>query len=124
MIASLGLFRRDEDGTSAIEFAFVAPVLLLLLAIFGIGLGTVILWANVLLLWGYTLSCHSCRHVMGGRLKNFSKAPIRYWLWTQISKINSRHGRFALITLVSLAVADAYVALVAHGAFSDLRIFN
>lgn len=91
---------------------------------FGVGLGTIIIWANLILLWGYTLSCHSCRHVMGGRLKNFSKAPVRYWFWTQISKINTRHGQFALITLVSLVVVDAYVALVAHGTFSDPRIFN
>jgi hypothetical protein len=91
---------------------------------FGIGLGTIILWINVIMLWGYTLSCHSCRHVMGGRLKSFSKAPVRYWLWTQVSKLNTRHGQFALITLGTLALTDAYVALVAHGAFSDLRIFN
>lgn len=31
MIASLGSFGRNQAGTSAIEFAFVAPVLLLLL---------------------------------------------------------------------------------------------
>ncbi|MCW2863845.1 MAG: hypothetical protein JWP48_5553 [Actinoallomurus sp.] len=91
---------------------------------FGMGLGTIILWINVIMLWGYTLSCHSCRHVMGGRLKSFSKHPVRYWLWTQISKLNTRHGQFALITLFTLALTDAYVALVAHGAFSDLRIFN
>jgi hypothetical protein len=91
---------------------------------FGIGLGTIILWVNLLLLWAYTLSCHSCRHIMGGRLKSFSKAPIRYWCWTQISKLNNRHGQLALITLATLVVTDAYVALVAHGSFSDLRIFN
>ncbi|MGH3376501.1 MAG: hypothetical protein ACRDP6_17355 [Actinoallomurus sp.] len=91
---------------------------------FGIGLGTIILWVNLLLLWAYTVSCHSCRHIMGGRLKTFSKAPIRYWLWTQIGKLNNRHGQLALITLATLVVTDAYVALVAHGSFSDLRIFN
>lgn len=91
---------------------------------FGIGIGTLILLANVILLWGYTLSCHSCRHIVGGRLKNFSKHPIRYWAWMQISKLNERHGQFALITLGSLVVADLYVALVAHGTFSDVRIFN
>jgi hypothetical protein len=91
---------------------------------FGIGLGTIILWVNLLLLWAYTLSCHSCRHIMGGRLKSFSKAPIRYWCWTQIGKLNNRHGQLALITLATLVVTDAYIALVAHGSFSDLRIFN
>lgn len=91
---------------------------------FGIGLGTVILWANVILLWGYTLSCHSCRHVLGGRMKHFSKNPVRYRLWTWVSKINTRHGSFALVTLVSLVVADFYVMLVASGTVNDLRFFN
>ncbi|MCD0447933.1 hypothetical protein LO762_01800 [Actinocorallia sp. API 0066] len=91
---------------------------------FGVGLGTVILWANVTLLWLYTLSCHSCRHVMGGRLKNFSKHPVRYRLWTWISAINTRHGTYALITLVSLVVADFYVMLVASDTINDFRFFN
>ncbi|GAA2075604.1 hypothetical protein [Actinomadura alba] len=91
---------------------------------FGIGLGTLILVTNVILLWAYTLSCHTCRHIVGGRLKNFSKHPVRYWAWGQVSKLNERHGQFALITLGSLVVADLYVALVSGGAISDLRIFN
>jgi hypothetical protein len=91
---------------------------------FGIGLGTLILLVNVILLWAYTLSCHSCRHIVGGRLKNFSRHRVRYWAWMQVSKLNERHGQFALITLGSLVVADLYVALVAHGTFSDVRIFN
>ena len=33
---------------------------------FGFGLGTLIMLANVVLLWAYTLSCHSCRHITGG----------------------------------------------------------
>ncbi|MGK5556069.1 hypothetical protein ACSNOI_31080 [Actinomadura kijaniata] len=91
---------------------------------FGIGLGTVILLANVVLLWGYTLSCHSCRHIVGGRLKNFSKHPFRYRMWGWVSKLNERHGQYALITLGSLVVADLYVALVASETISDLRFFN
>lgn len=91
---------------------------------FGIGLGTVIIWINLVLLWIYTLSCHSCRHIVGGRLKNFSKHPVRYWLWGQVSKLNERHGQWALITLGTLVVVDLYIALVAGGAFSDPRIFN
>ena len=45
---------------------------------FGFGLGNLVLLANVVLLWAYTLSCHSCRHIIGGRLKHFSKHPVRY----------------------------------------------
>ena len=52
---------------------------------FGFGLGNVILVINVVMLWVYTLSCHSCRHIVGGRLKHFSKHPVRYWFWSQVS---------------------------------------
>ena len=42
---------------------------------FGIGVGTLVMWVNVILLAGYTFSCHSCRHVCGGHVDVFSKAP-------------------------------------------------
>jgi len=91
---------------------------------FGIGLGTLVMLANVVLLWAYTASCHSCRHITGGRLRHFSRHPVRYWLWTQVSKLNARHMQLAWITLGTLMLTDAYIALVASGAISDLRIFN
>src|SRR6201982_1251229 len=56
---------------------------------FGFGLGNVVLVVNVVMLWIYTLSCHSCRHVVGGRLKHFSKHPVLYWLWTQESRLDT-----------------------------------
>ncbi|MBW0018555.1 MAG: hypothetical protein JO236_13560 [Mycobacterium sp.] len=88
---------------------------------FGFGLGNLILTTNVVLLWAYTLSCHSCRHVTGGRLKHFSKHPVRYWIWTQVSKLNTRHMLFAWVTLGTLALTDLYVALVSSGAITDPR---
>ena len=91
---------------------------------FGIGLGTLIMLANVLLLWAYTASCHSCRHITGGRLRHFSKHPVRYWIWTQVSWLNARHMQLAWITLGTLMLTDAYIALVAGGAFGDLRLVN
>lgn len=91
---------------------------------FGIGLGNLILVVNVILLWGYTLSCHSCRHAVGGRLKHFSKHPVRYRLWTWVTKLNTRHMEFAWLTLGTLILTDAYVALLAAGVLSDLRIVN
>jgi hypothetical protein len=91
---------------------------------FGIGLGSLIMLANVVLLWGYTLSCHSCRHITGGRLKNFSKHPTRYWIWTQISKLNAKHMQLAWTTLGTLMLTDLYIWLVSAGVFSDPRIFN
>ncbi|WP_031466129.1 hypothetical protein [Sciscionella sediminilitoris] len=88
---------------------------------FGFGLGNLILLLNVVMLWAYTLSCHSCRHATGGRLRHFSKHPVRYWLWTQVSKLNTRHMQFAWITIGTLILADLYVMLVSAGAFPDPR---
>ena len=78
----------------------------------------------MILLWAYTLSCHSCRHVTGGRLKHFSKHPVRYWIWTQVSKLNTRHMALAWTTLGTLVLTDFYVMLVSSGAISDLRFVN
>ncbi|MQY23999.1 hypothetical protein NRB20_71320 [Nocardia sp. RB20] len=91
---------------------------------FGFGLGNIILVANVVLLWAYTVSCHSCRHITGGRLKHFSAHPVRYWIWTQVSKLNTRHMQLAWTTLASLAITDFYVMLVASGTLTDLRFVH
>ncbi len=87
------------------------------------GLGTVIFVVNIVLIWLYTLSCHSCRHITGGRLRHFSRHPIRYRLWTWVSKLNQKHAQFAWLSLFSVAFADMYVYLLAIGAFSDPRFF-
>ena len=91
---------------------------------FGFGLGTLILLVNVVLVWGYSLGCHSCRHITGGRLKHFSKHPVRYWMWTKVSWLNARHMQFAWASLGTLMLSDLYIMLVASGAISDLRFFN
>ena len=91
---------------------------------FGLGLGNLLLLANVALLWCYTLGCHSCRHVMGGRMRHFSKHPVRYRLWTFASALNARHMMWAWVTLASLALTDFYIMAVAAGWFSDLRFIN
>jgi len=87
------------------------------------GLGTLVLVANATLLWLYTASCHSCRHIMGGRLKHFSKHPVRYKAWGVVSRLNARHMQLAWVSLFSVAIADLYVLLVASNAFSDPRFF-
>jgi hypothetical protein len=91
---------------------------------FGVGVGSLVLLVNVLLLWGYNLSCHACRHAFGGRLKHFSKHPVRYQLWTFVSKLNPRHNQFAIVSLASVAVTDFYILAVSAGWISDFRFFN
>ncbi|MCU1604569.1 MAG: integral rane protein, partial [Modestobacter sp.] len=88
---------------------------------FGVGLGTFVLLANAAMLWLYSLSCHSCRHIMGGRLNHFSKHPLRYKFWTLVSKLNHSHMKFAWISLVGVALTDAYVWAVSSGLFNDPR---
>jgi hypothetical protein len=87
------------------------------------GLGTVVLLVNATLLALYSLSCHSCRHIIGGRLNHFSRHPLRYKAWTQVSRLNGRHMQLAWASLVSVAFADFYVFLLATGTISDLRFF-
>src|SRR4030095_4278930 len=43
---------------------------------FGIGVGTILLAVNVVLLANYTFGCHSLRHLVGGFLDQPSKAPV------------------------------------------------
>jgi hypothetical protein len=86
-----------------------------------VGLGSLIFVANVVLIWLYTLSCHSCRHVVGGRLRHFSKHPVRYRMWTWVSKLNQNHAAYAWYSLFSVAIADLYVLLLSTGAISETR---
>jgi hypothetical protein len=87
------------------------------------GLGTVLMIINVFYIWMYTLSCHSCRHAVGGRLRHFSKHPVRYQLWTWVSKLNVNHARYAWVSLFSVALVDLYIALLAANVFDDPRFF-
>jgi hypothetical protein len=87
------------------------------------GVGTVIMWINVLFLAGYTFSCHSCRHLCGGSVNVFSKAPARYGLWRFITRLNERHPLFAWLSLFSVGLTDLYIRLVSMGVIRDLRIF-
>jgi hypothetical protein len=87
------------------------------------GLGTLVLIVNAALLWLYSLSCHACRHVTGGRLKHFSKHPVRYKAWTLVSRLNGYHMQFAWVSLGFVLFTDLYIRLVAAGVFADPRFF-
>jgi hypothetical protein len=90
----------------------------------GLGVGSLLIIVNALLFAVYTLGCHSCRHILGGRLKNFSKHPLRYRYWTFVSKLNPKHGTYAMISLFTVILTDAYIMSLSAGWFSDLRFFN
>jgi hypothetical protein len=92
---------------------------------FGVGVGSLVLTANVVLLTLYTFSCHSLRHLAGGQVDCFScsaSSRARYRLWRGVSALNERHGLFAWFSLVSVGLADLYVRELARGAIRDLRL--
>jgi len=89
----------------------------------GVSAGTVVLCVNALLLWLYSLSCHSCRHLCGGRVNQFSKHPVRHRLWRFLTPLNARHMQLAWASLTFVALADLYVRLVASGVFADPKLF-
>jgi hypothetical protein len=88
-----------------------------------LSVGSIVLILSSTLLWFYSLSCHTCRHTIGGRLKNFSKHPVRYKLWTRVSILNHYHQQFAWYSLGAVAFADIYVRQVATGAWTNFYFF-
>jgi hypothetical protein len=93
---------------------------------FGVGAGSLVLLANIILLTLYTFSCHSLRHIVGGHVDCFSCAAFgrpRHSAWRGASILNERHGLYAWLSLWSVGLADLYVRLVASGAIRDLRLW-
>ncbi|HEX6047681.1 MAG TPA: hypothetical protein VFZ21_00370 [Gemmatimonadaceae bacterium] len=89
---------------------------------FGVGLGTILLAVNVVLLTSYTLGCHSFRHVVGGYLDRLAGRPVRRRAYEGCSALNRRHAMFAWLSLFSVAFCDVYIRLCAMGIWSDIRI--
>jgi len=89
---------------------------------FGIGVGTLVLAVNVTLLSGYTLGCHSLRHVVGGYLDRLAGRPLRKRAYDCVSCLNRAHMRWAWCSLFSVAFADIYVRLCSMGIWTDWRI--
>ena len=89
---------------------------------FGIGVGTIILVMNVILLGSYTLGCHSLRHLVGGRNDTLSNKPVQHALWRWVSALNGRHMMFAWFSLFWVGFSDVYVRLCSMGIFTDYRL--
>ncbi len=86
---------------------------------FGVSVGTLVLAVNTSLLTLYTFSCHSLRHLVGGRLDRLSQTRHRLWAW--VSGLNKHHMFFAWTSLFGVGFADFYVWMVASGRITDFR---
>jgi hypothetical protein len=89
---------------------------------FGIGVGSLVLLANVVLIGGYTLGCHSFRHLVGGVKDTLSGSPKRKKTYDCVSCLNRHHPKWAWFSLVFVGVTDVYVRLCSMGVITDLRI--
>ena len=90
---------------------------------FGIGVGTLVLAANVVFLSCYTLGCHSFRHIVGGFQDELSKHRGQQVAYDCASCLNRWHMRWAWTSLISVAFSDVYIRLCAMGVWHDWRIF-
>ncbi len=93
---------------------------------FGVGVGSLLMLLNVILLSVYTFSCHAFRHLIGGGLDCFScsRGPIlRYSLWKTVSKWNQEHATWAWLSMFSVWATDLYIRLLISGVLHDVRLF-
>jgi len=94
---------------------------------FAVTVGSLVITLNAVLLLSYTLSCHSLRHLVGGKLDCFScSAPnkVRHTGWKQLTKLNENHMAIAWTSLVGVAATDLYVWLVASGHLTNVHLFG
>ena len=90
---------------------------------FGMGLGTLIMLVNAVLLSGYSMGCHSFRHMIGGFLDRISTAPFRKNVYKVSTACNRKHMNWAWFSLFSVALTDVYIRLCAMGIITDVRLF-
>ncbi|MGH7243102.1 MAG: succinate dehydrogenase, partial [Phycisphaerales bacterium] len=88
---------------------------------FGIGVGSLVLTINPILLGGYTLGCHSVRHLIGGRKNELGSGATKK-AYDCVSCLNRGHMRFAWVSLFWVGFTDFYVRMCASGYWSDFRI--
>lgn len=117
-VAVLFLFVLARDVWEALWFADPATGR----ATFGVGVGTLVLATNVVLLGGYTLGCHSLRHLVGGGRDEISRSPFCQRAYEGVSALNRWHHRWGWPSLVGVAFADLYVRMLAMGVWHDLRL--
>ncbi len=92
-----------------------------------LGLGTVVMVVNVVLLAGYTFSCHSFRHFVGGGLDCYScssAATARHGLWRVVTRLNEAHPTWAWISMFSVVSVDIYIRMLNAGWFTDPHLFG
>ncbi len=89
----------------------------------GVGVGTIVLTGNVVLLGLYTFSCHSLRHIVGGCADCLGDRSARRTAYDCVSGLNAKYMWFAWASLVWVGFSDVYVRMLSMGVWSDWRFF-
>lgn len=93
----------------------------------GVGVGSILLLVNAVLLSSYTFGCHAWRHLVGGRLNCFScdgGAEASHQAWTAVSWLNGRHQEFAWASLWTILLCDVYIRLFSMGLIPDINTWE
>jgi hypothetical protein len=92
----------------------------------GIGVGSIVITINAVLLASYTFGCHSFRHLIGGGKDCMScgEATVQYKAWKGATWFNGRHMQFAWVSLFWVSFTDIYVRLVSMGVIKDLNTWD
>lgn len=88
---------------------------------FGVGVGSLVLTLNPILLGGYTLGCHSLRHLIGGRKDSIGTGAKRT-AYECVTCLNARHMLWAWMSLFWVGFCDVYIRLCSMGIWTDWRI--
>jgi hypothetical protein len=88
-----------------------------------VNVGSLVFVVMIVTMSLYMLSCHSCRHAVGGHVNRFSEKPLRFKAWKFVSKLNKYHGPFAILSLFWIPITDLYVRLLNWNVISDVRFF-
>ncbi|MGH9358081.1 MAG: succinate dehydrogenase [Terriglobia bacterium] len=89
----------------------------------GMGVWSLILLIDAVLLSLYTFGCHSFRHLIGGLFDRISGHPVRGRVYDCVSCLNSRHMMWAWISLSWVGFTDLYIRMCAMGVWRDWRFF-
>lgn len=88
---------------------------------FGIGVGTLVLLVNVILLACFTFGCHALRHIIGGFRDQLSRSPS-FPAYRCVTCLNQRHMLWAWLSLFWVGFSDLYVRLCSMGIWHDFRL--
>ncbi len=95
---------------------------------FGIGVGTIVLILNVVLLSFYTFGCHAFRHLVGGKHDCFScsagKEHLGHSLWSKVTRLNEHHQFWAWVSMIWVGFTDFYIRMVSMGIWHDYNTWG